>query len=297
MLTLKVQRRSLWYNIYTVWLFTSSDLKTVVYPTTVFAVSGALSGRVTTDTGASLFDVLVRIPHVLMFVWTNLLVEVIANQRLRSSILEDTINKPWRPLPSHRLTPAEALSALFYLIPIAVGVGFVYGCEKESLLIIGFSWMYNDLGGADHNFARNVLNVCGLLCFGVGATIVASGGYGITWTGYLWFGVLGAVILLTVPTQDFADMKGDAARGRKTLPLIYGENAARLFVATAVVVSSPVCSAFWHLGSFGYLLPAAVGLLVGYRITFLREIATDEVTWRLWCIWMSLLYMLPLFTD
>ena len=270
-------------------------MKTVVYPTTIFAISGAISGRLTTDTSPSAIGVLSRMPQVLIYIWTNLLVEVIANQSLPSSIVEDAINKPWRPLPSHRLTPAEARSGLFYLIPIMVAVGFIYGCEKESLFMIGFTWMYNDLGGADQSFAvRNLLNVCGLLCFGLGATIVASGGHSITWTAYLWCGLLGAVIFSTVATQDFPDMKGDAAKGRKTLPLVYGENLARRSVAIAVTVSSPACSAFWQLGIFGYLLPAALGLLLGYRIAFLRGVAVDEANWKLWCIWVSLLYMLPL---
>ena len=159
-------------------------------------------------------------------------------------------------------------------------------------------YLYNDLVGADQNFAlRNFLNVFGLLCFGLGGLIIASGGgHSLTSTAYLCFTLLGAVIFFTVATQDFADMKGDAARRRRTLPLAYGEKVARHFVAVAVVVSSPAYSAFWNLGIFGYLLPAALGMLLGYWMAFLRGVAVDETSWILWCIWVSVLYMLPLFS-
>ena len=270
----------------------------MVYPVTIFGISGALSGRLTTDTSPCALDILARVPQVGLYVWINLLVEVLANQRLPSSITEDAINKPWRPLPSHRLTPAEARSGLLCLLPLMIAMAFFYRCEKESLLLAALSWMYNDLGGADANFVvRNMLNAGGLLCFGAGATIVASGSYTLIRTAHLWFGLLGAVIFLTVHTQDLADMKGDAARGRRTLPLVYGENVARWSVAIAVAVSSPACSAFWHLGLYRFLLPAVLGFLLGYRITFLRGEAADKGTWKLWCMWISLLYMLPLLKD
>ena len=291
----KTQKRTYLYNLYTLWLFTASDLKTVVYPTTIFGISGAISGHLTTNQSTDIVSVLVGIPLVVFYVWINLLVEVVANQRLPASITEDSINKPWRSLPSQRVSPDEARLLLLCLVPLVISLAFFHGCERESLLLIAFSWMYNDLGGADTDpVVRNLLNAGGLLCFGAGATIVASGGYSLNLTAHVWFALLGAVIFFTVHTQDMADMEGDAARGRKTLPLVYGEKFARRSAASAIVGFSVACAAFWQLGFYGYVLVMLLGSLLALRLLLFKSVAADQTTWKVWCVWIALLYMLPL---
>ena len=108
------------YNLYTLWLFNKSDLKTVILPTATFAFCCALfeiTDQPCSNVPEDLIYLLARLPHVLVWTWVNLLMETIANQRLPESILEDSINKPWRPFPSKRLNEDQGRHLLLWMIP------------------------------------------------------------------------------------------------------------------------------------------------------------------------------------
>lgn len=117
MLTL-LQTKSIWFHTYTVWLFTSSDIKSVIVPETLLGLSSALSGSLlTTNTAPNLMKVLARTPQVVIWNWLNLLLFDVDNQFQPNSVLEDSVNKPWRAIPSQRLTAAQARRLLLVIIP------------------------------------------------------------------------------------------------------------------------------------------------------------------------------------
>ncbi len=159
------------------------------------------------------------------------------------------------------------------------------------------TWMYNDLGGADENYVlRNLINAGGFMCHGSGATIIAAGigDHELRREAYVWLAMIGGVIFTTLQVQDMPDMAGDAARGRRTLPLVHGEWIGRCSIAVPVVFWTYACPAFWQLGYIGHTLPTAVGLLVACRIMMKRNVAEDQITYHIWCLWLTILYILPL---
>ena len=87
------------YHLYSIWLFTSSDLKTIIGPSFVFGATNALAGAEyglkSSDQGLSR-AIVQRLALVLLYVWTNLLPFAINNQKSSDAIKEDAINKPWR---------------------------------------------------------------------------------------------------------------------------------------------------------------------------------------------------------
>jgi hypothetical protein len=85
-------------SLYTLWLFTKSDIVTFVRPNTVFGIFGALSGLRTSTTTIhhNTHQILSHLPHVVAFNWLNLLIFDIANQCLPAALAEDSLNKPWR---------------------------------------------------------------------------------------------------------------------------------------------------------------------------------------------------------
>ena len=283
------------------WLFTRSDLKTVVFPQAAFAFFNALSGRILSASASwNLIDVSVRVVCALAWIWTNLLIEVIANQRLGQSIVEDAVNKPWRPLPSKRLSQDEARRLLMAVIPCAFILSWLLNVTAPSIALMALTWLYNDLGGANEHFLlRNVLNAFGLLCFGAGATFIVGGQTSDTLTsgGLVWFGLMGAVITSTVHVQDLADVEGDSARGRKTLPLVWGDSAARHSAAGLIILWSLLCPACWHLEPSISALPVLFGLCLAILIVRFNSITTDKLAWKLWCLWMAVLFALPLYAD
>ncbi|KAM0796883.1 UbiA prenyltransferase family-domain-containing protein [Usnea florida] len=293
-----LMRRSALFHLYTIWLFTCNDLKVIVYPETLVGIFNAMTGGLlTTNTTPDVSTILLRTPQVLLWNWINLLTFNIANQRLASSILEDSVNKPWRPLPSNRLSSDEARRLLLRLIPCGLLLSLFLGGLKESVTMLILTWMYNDLGGADENFiVRNLINAIGFICHGSGATLIAAGfrDHEITSQAHIWLTLIGGVIFTTLQVQDLPDMEGDAARGRRTLPLIYGEVVGRYSVAIAVLGWSFICPTFWKLGFLAYILPVMLGSLVAVRVLAMRNVPADQKTYRIWCVWLTVLYVLPL---
>lgn len=258
----------------------------------------ALSGCVTTGRQPHPIDVFQRTPLVAFWNWTNVLLFSIANQRLVDSVVEDTINKPWRPLPSQRLSKAEARRLLLVVIPITFSLAVVIGVVPETLLLMVMTWMYNDLSGADESYImRNLLNAFGITCYSSASTIIASGRSrdDLSTETYIWLGVVCGIIFTTLQIMDLADMPGDSSRGRKTMPLVHGENAARLSVILSVLAWSIICPTIWNVRIVGGLCCFLMGILLSLRTYFFRGVSEDKRNFKLWSLWTILLYFLPLF--
>ena len=94
------------YYLYSIRLFTLSDLKTIVIPSTAFGLLHSLAlselGTLPVETGVSVDDaptLLSRLPLVALWAWINLLPFAIDNQRQPAAIQEDASNKPGARCP------------------------------------------------------------------------------------------------------------------------------------------------------------------------------------------------------
>ena len=115
-----------------------------------------------------------RLPHIAFWTWLHLLQFCIANQV--HSIDEDAQNKPFRPLPSRRITATHALILRWLLVPICLAYSALYSGHvlyaSVSMLILTIC--YNELhGDANHWLVRNILNALGTASFEWGATLLA----------------------------------------------------------------------------------------------------------------------------
>jgi len=289
------------YFLRTLWLFTVSDHKTFVYPQTLFGIFSALSGPIlTTNDQPVLLTILSRIPSVLLWTWLNTLVFVLANQRLPDAVTEDALNKPWRPIPAGRMNMAHTRRLLLVAAPLSYGAIYYLGGKDETLLLFCLTWMYNDLGGSDEHYAiRNGIIAVAYALYSAGAMRVACGfdEFDLNTTTYIWLAMVVSVIFTTMQVQDLKDQEGDRARGRSTAPLDFGDGTARWMVAFPVLAWSALCPAFWGLGLFAYAVTGGLGLTVSLRVLLLRNFAADVLTWKLWALWLTALYCLPLMRD
>lgn len=289
---------SVFYHIRTVWLVTRNDLKSIVIPETAFGIFSALSGPVlTTNSSPQVHVVLSRLPLVILWTWLNVLIFDLANQRLTSSVLEDSINKPWRPLPSGRMTVSQARRFLLTILPAIFLVTLYLGGLEETVAMMVLTWMYNDLGGADESYVvRNIINAFGFMCYSSGATLVACGfgEHSLNPVAYQWLAIVGGIVFSTLQMQDMADQEGDQARGRGTVPLILGDGPARWTIMVPVMTWSIVCPMFWKLHPYAFIIPLLLGTTLSLRLYFLRTVAADKQTWKLWNVWISSIYLLPL---
>ena len=283
--------------IQTLWLFTSNDHQTTVYPWIAFGIIGALSGSaLTTNQSPDFWTIISRLPQTFLWMWLNTLAFTVANRRLPSSVIEDAINKPWRPLPSGRITIDQARHLLLTIIPTLFILTLYVGGTEFALVGLVLNWMHNDLGGADDSYiVRNLINALGLVCWTAGTISVACGGeHTLNLMGRRWLAIEGAVIFTTLHVQDLRDEAGDRARGRKTAPIVLGSAVTRWTIALAVLFWSFLCPTIWALSIYGFGMPVILGTVLAFRVLFLTSVEADKMTWKLWALWISSLFVLPL---
>jgi 4-hydroxybenzoate polyprenyltransferase len=285
------------FNLYSVWLFTLSDLKTIVLPSTAFGLVNAIALSLNhTPTLPAPSEILHRTPLVLLWVWINLLPFAINNQRQPAAILEDGLNKPWRPMPSRRLSPTAAKRLMLVAYPLAVLGSLCLGNLAQSLTLILLGYWYNDLHGGDAScLVRNLINAGGFLSFASGALQAAIGARASALPLLGWWSlVIAAIVFSTVQTQDMYDQRGDAVRNRRTVPLVVGDAPARWTIAVPMVVWCWATPWLWRSSTLGYVAPVALGLTVAVRTLKERSERGDRNTFRIWNLWMVSVYLLPL---
>ena len=280
------------------WLFPLSDMRTMILPVTTFGIVSALAGPpMTTTYSQTYMSVLTRIPHILSWVWLNVLVFSISNQRSPESVLEDSINKPWRPIPAGKIGMVQARRLLLGTVVVVLTLVVQYlGAIEETVLCFVATWMYNDLGVADDHFIiRNLLNGVAYILYGSGAMRVACGGSSVTTNAqtYHWLCIIGGIVFTTMQVQDLKDQLGDYGRNRHTAPLVLGESTSRWTIAFGVSIWSIVCSSYWNLTLLECLIPLSFGVLVAVRVLTLRTPVEGRATYRAWSVWLVALFFLP----
>lgn len=248
-------------------------------------------------------DAILRTPLVVGWIWIHLLVENIENQRSDESIIEDRLNKPWRPLPSGRLTSSQARTWVSCAVYMALTASTALSALKPSMVLLVHIWLYNGSkweGSSHAVWIRNAFNAGGIMCFSWGAlsAMISHQPSAILLPrAYAWILINGAVVMTTVHAQDMPDVEGDLVRGRATLPLQYGESWARWSLAIMVIMWSILCPLLWHGVSTGIaFLPMAVGSILSFLTILRLGRRIDEAVWVLWGGWVTCLYLLPLFS-
>lgn len=180
---------------------------------------------------------------------------------------EDRINKPYRPIPSGLLSMSGAVLRLVVcsiaMCMLAWSGGVLWHAFALQLLYV----LHYQLGWDAHWFLKNLGN-------GLGAAVgLASSGHMV---GNLLSHsaaavdaisvVLGVMVALTVCVQDFRDVVGDSAVGRRTLPIALGDTAARAVSSGLVLLVSVLWLAYvcFHLHSCA-LTSTAVLILLGVQ--------------------------------
>lgn len=268
---------------------------------------------------------------MLLWLWLHLAILDMANQRLEDSIAEDAINKPWRPLPASRLSPATARTWLLCAVPLAMALSLATGATAyiPSTTLICLAWLYNDLDGSSVSvLARNLLNALGLTCFGWGALAVLAGPGALfgqrddSVAMWWWMGLTASVIFTTIHVQDFRDEAGDRERGRRTIALEYDPVLARASCAVPVLFWSVAAPAFWagressvcvggwsgagagtgigtgavlpECGWWVWVVSVGLGGRVGFLLMARKGERADEHALTVWCVWIAWIYLLPL---
>ncbi|KAJ5190950.1 uncharacterized protein N7498_009935 [Penicillium cinerascens] len=220
-----------------IWQFTESNFPTFVLPNSGFGLLAALAAPILTSRLEPLHpvDLLLRGLQVVLFNWANVFVFDLANQRLPESIVEDHLNKPWRPLPTNQISPETTRRLMLGAIPAALLISAILGVGTESSFILILTWLYNDLHGGDE-IIRDLIIALGYGLYLSSSLKIAIGPHHhITEHGYRWIAMMSGIILTTMQVQDLKDQAGDATRGRQTWPLVLGDSVSRWIITCTPV--------------------------------------------------------------
>ncbi|KAJ7152978.1 UbiA prenyltransferase family-domain-containing protein [Mycena filopes] len=268
--------------LYTLFLFTKSDIKTTLIPITFLAAASAPLSSIS------------RLPHVLFWIWLHLLQFDVSNQTLDPE--EDSMNKQDRPLPSKRISLSQAIILRWVLIPACALLSLCYSIETlySSAALVLFTLIYNEMAAhSGHWLVRNTVNAAGFASFEVGATLIA--GYDphqLDGVGLLSIAISAGIFATTIHAQDFKDTEGDRAIGRRTIPIVLPA-IARYTVIVPLTMWSAGLAVVWKLGLVEAIAFISLALSVGIRYLSSCTVYDDQVSFYWYNVWLSTAHALP----
>ena len=287
------------FHSYSLWLFTASDLKTIVGPSLVFGTANALaitSYNLDLPVDKTNRQVAERIPLVALWIWIHLLPFNINNQTAAGAVEEDRTNKPWRNMPAGRMTIPQAKCLMLLSYSLATTTAIFSGGVKQSIGLAILGTWYNNFAGGDKScLVRNFVNACGYVCFTSGAMEVAIG-TPLPLGAHLvrWLGIVAAIIFSTVHLQDMYDQAGDLIKRRQTVPLVIGDAQARWCIALTMAFWGWICPCYWNGGKLLLITSTLMAISIAARGLLLRTVSSDRLTFKLWNAWMTLVFIMPL---
>ncbi|KAI1380248.1 UbiA prenyltransferase family-domain-containing protein [Hypoxylon crocopeplum] len=287
------------------YLITESNIKAYVLPVMLFAMlSIASSAGVTTNLNPNFKDLAVAFPRATLYIWLYVLHFDCSNQKDPSSIEEDRLNKPWRAIPSGKLSIEGAerwYKAAACLLLLASGT--FLGGFPEALAFMLETYIYDYASGSSSWWGKNLINALFYMTGQLGTTRVAAESMESTSmarAGFEWCALLGLEVFSTVQIQDLRDQKGDSIKGRRTMPLVLGDVPTRWITAVFIIFWSVALPLYWSNGAFtlAYISPILIGAFVSVRILSRRSPKEDRMSSHYYTLlWLPALYAIPLLSQ
>ncbi|KAG2130892.1 UbiA prenyltransferase family-domain-containing protein [Suillus clintonianus] len=267
-------------HLKTAWLFTKSDFKTVILPVMVF--TNIVSPRHSP----------LALSRSLSWLWLHLFQCNVSNQSYTTH--EDLLNKPWRPLPSGRISVENSRALRWGLMVFCLGFSsfFSFNVLVTSVVFTILVIVHDDFGLSRHPICKNLLNVGAYVSFELGSTLVMSDEPSLDKTSMTALLCSALVILVTIHVQDFQDVDGDRMIGRRTLPIVAPEGS-RIYVLCMLPLVSFALASFWSLGPLCSVLFILMGIVVGIRCFLVRDEIGDRSNYWMYNIWLMGAHLLP----
>jgi 4-hydroxybenzoate polyprenyltransferase len=216
---------------------------------------------------------------------------------LGTSPIEDAQNKPYRPIPSKRISLANAKTLRYTLPALNVLFSSTIGALPGSLGISLFTPIHNELGGSNFWLTKNACTAMLYAFFETGATMIAGGFRFIqishhppdtpffsdgstSLTTPQVAAVIGSacIIFTTIQAQDFCDVEGDAAQGRNTFPMMYPA-VSRATMPIGLIAWSLLLVYLSEVHAIFLCALLVIATWVGMRFTFLTTPKEDKASY------------------
>lgn len=96
-------------------------------------------------------------------------------------------------------------------------------------------------------------------------------------------------IFTTIQAQDFKDVEGDDAIGRRTLPIVY-PTGSRVSTSILIPLWSLAITNAWEVSEEFSAVMVALGLYIGYRIMLRRTRKSDRLSYVWYNVRLSFFY-------
>ncbi|MCA9637951.1 MAG: UbiA family prenyltransferase [Myxococcales bacterium] len=254
------------------------DLSVTVVPALLFGVAARLAAD-----GPLVAD-LTGLAGVALYSW--LFVHMFCLDNQIEGVDEDRLNKPDRVIPSGRLSLADARRRRPIVSALFLAVGALLGVPLAAAAWVLLTALSHHAGWDRHWLTKNLGQVgLGSIAQLAAAWDIAAPTTPCPWSWVLALsGTLGVAMLI----QDFRDVAGDAAAGRRTLPLVVGDRPARA-LCVLVLVALPLIlhvaliagGGVTPLGALFDGSVAALSLWIARRLWTRRSPEEDDRTYRL----------------
>ncbi|KAG2115702.1 hypothetical protein BD769DRAFT_1673044 [Suillus cothurnatus] len=189
--------RSVLHHCETAWFFTEYDFKTLIFPMIVYAT--VVSPRPEP----------LALACTVCWLWFHLFQFNVSNQSYSAD--EDIVHKPWRPLPSGRISVEDSRTMRWTLLVFCLGLSSIFSLKlfMTSGVFTVLMVLHDNLRNGHYHIFGNLCNVAAYVTAGVGCSLILSGESSLDGTSIKALSCGALVILLTIHAQDFADVDGD----------------------------------------------------------------------------------------
>jgi 4-hydroxybenzoate polyprenyltransferase len=303
---------SILYHATTVYLFMATDFKTIIIPIVCPAYRG--SPLITHVFSQNVFA-LALTPHptlraflnTQLWLFLHLLQVDVSNQTYSGA--EDVANRPWRPLPSGRVTVCQSRRLRWALLPLCFFISLSHGpwalCASATL-----AWallVHDDFDWSKHIFLKNFCNTVGYGAFECGASLIMcestfsllpifslnvlhliASQTTLDWRTQIVVACSTGIVLSTIFAQDFSDVEGDKRYGRRTVPIIF-PSISRLYILLILPLWSIALITIWNTSRLSISLPyIMLGAFVGLRYFQYRSVPADALSYKIYNVRLSL---------
>lgn len=150
----------------------------------------------------------------------------------------DLINKPYRPIPSGKITRKQAFA--YTIILYVLSWIFAYQLTKEFFIIIMISTLITTLYSIPGIRLRKRFlwsNFSGAIFYGI---LCPLAGWSLMPLNPIPIYIIAFIFLLAFSlsiTKDFEDLLGDRIYANKTIPVVLGSRTASFLTATVLIIS------------------------------------------------------------
>ena len=193
--------------------------------------------------------------------------------------VEDSLDKPWRPLPSGAITEKEALIYLFIITFISVaGIPLIFSGYEIFLaylvILLGFSYSMKPLAFKNRGIVASVITG-----WGVVHPVYITGGVSLAFTTTcLLFHGIGVTLL-----KGLSDLKGDAAAGRTLITDSF--SLAGIFLISLSLMIFSLISFFFTDHPVLSVIPASCAIALSYNFIYRRNEFCEKIYKRI--IWTA----------